>query len=226
MLRGPLSDSPGESAAALSLLGAVIGGIGLMMWLNDEFGGPLLALGAVLVAFAIGFLIRWVYAYADRDSRDRQLLDLLREAKQSKDDRAEVAVRRLSRAWSRVVKLPTSSDGVLPVELMDKAKRLWDVCLSGTKRMIDLRAALLDMATPEGQQRLGDALEQLAAEVGGGLTRLESALDRVQAAVVMHDTPATEIHDIGDELDRGLEIARLVEERMEDLPGGSRERLR
>ena len=219
-MQNRLADNPGESAAALSLLGGVVGGIGVLMKLNGELGEPLIVAGALLLAFAVGFFVKWVFENIDRDPRDRKILDLLREAKHAKDERAEVAVRRLSRASSRIAKLPAASDGVLPVELMDKAKRLWDVCLSGTKRMIALRSALLDMATPEGQRRLGDALEQLAADVGGGLTRLESALDRVQAAVVMHDTPATEIHDIGDELDRGLEIARLVEERMDAFGGG------
>ena len=102
------------------------------------------------------------------------------------------------------------------VDVLGKARQLYDSCLASLETSLALRTAAGEMATEEGRTRAMKARQALLDEVEGGIGRIGLALDRLQAAAVTHDVEG-DLPRLREELDAGLAIARRVEQRMGEL---------
>ena len=155
-----------------------------------------------------------------RERADERLAaaDLARKvAARSRDAEAAERAARLGRAWERASTLPVGVDQRLPVVLGDKIEQLWDSCLGGVQRLVRLGEVGRELATADARQRLDAQRATLRGELDVALDRLDAAVDRLQLEAVSHDTGGRALSDMSDELDRGLEVARQVERRMQSL---------
>ena len=140
-----------------------------------------------------------------------------KQATKSRDAEAAERAARLGRAWERASTLPVGVDERLPVVLGDKIEQLWDSCLGGVQRLVKLGEVGRDLATSDARQRLDAQRATLRGELDVALDRLDAAIDRLQLEAVSQEGGGRALSDMSDELDRGLEVARQVEQRMQRL---------
>ena len=130
---------------------------------------------------------------------------------------------RLSRALDRMVRLALDDAGGddatgLPTHIADRVRDLWDRCLAGVGRATLLGRTAGDLATDAARRRVLGDRRDLLGEVDAALDRLDASLDHLRlAAVGQGDATSREIADLTRELDRGLDVARRVDERLARL---------
>lgn len=144
----------------------------------------------------------WRRLRVDGDPRTRQYLEQMR---------------RLYQRMQRAGVLGKRADSRLSPEICEKTERLYQSCLAALERTHDYWTATRQMATAEGRREAVAAREALLAEVGRSLERLNATLDHLQAAALRREDQTEQLASIREELDEGLEVAKRVEERMEEL---------
>ncbi len=144
----------------------------------------------------------WRRLRVDGDPRTRQYLEQMR---------------RLYQRMQRADVLGKRTDPHLLPEIREKTEQLYRSCLAALERTHDYWTATHQMATEEGRREAVAARQALLAEVGRSLERLNATLDHLQAAALRHADQTEQLAGIRAELDEGLEVAKRVEVRMEEL---------
>ena len=177
-------------------------------------------------------IMREQLAEAAGETDRRQQLDRVRQVVgDARDAIALAKLDRLDSALRRMVPLTlqgATQDDRLPLPVGDRLGELWDRCLASLQRAAQLQIVSRTLSTSEARRKLAYEREQLLGDVDAALDRLEAALDHLQVAALTRggeDGPA--LADLTDELDRGLAVARRVEQRLAVLerPGEDLERL-
>ena len=104
---------------------------------------------------------------------------------------------------------------ILP-EVKEKTGQLYRSCLASLERSLVLRDAALEMMTESARRNLFKSREALIGEVGTTIRHLAATLDFLQTAKLEKDDDLHRAR-MWEELDFGLEVARRVEDRMNDL---------
>ena len=101
----------------------------------------------------------------------------------------------------------------------DKLRRIHDVSLATIRDAFDLHLAAREMATEAARRELLDQRETLVGEASDAVDALDRGIDRLRAAAARSQTSdrTGELSELGGDLDRQLEVARRVEQRMRDL---------
>ena len=209
------------AAAAVAAGGA--NGAGFLAFLGVS--GLVLGVGSGVTRLLLGTEKLATEAMLEDEDKMRQRADerlsaadsARKQASRSRDAEAAERAARLGRAWERASTLPVGVDERLPVVLGDKIEQLWDSCLGGVRRLVRLGEVGRDLATSDARQRLDAQRTTLRGELDVALDRLDAAIDRLQLEAVSQDTGGRALSDMSDELDRGLEVARQVERRMQSL---------
>ncbi len=221
---------------------AALGGLALVIPLltGDRPGADfLLFLGGLgLVAGAVVAAVRLATA---REELEREVRDALRHGKanlvarrqrlddamdaagRAKDQPIDPRLHRLRRALDRLVAVADEAPD-LPVRLEAKAGELWDRCLAACRHATTLLTLGRDLATPAARATIDGERAELLRDADAALDRLEAALDHLQLALARRSFDVAQLVEPSDELDRGLEIARRVDDRMAAVDRSSRDR--
>jgi hypothetical protein len=162
-----------------------------------------------------------VEKFRDESNRNHEqfLNDLDRRVRADDDERTNqhlAMLRQLHRRMRRV----GIFGGDLPVmilpEVKEKTEQLYRSCLSSLERSLVLRDAALEMMTEAARRKLFKSREALIGEVGTTIRHLAATLDFLQTAKLEKDDDL-HLERMWQELEFGLEVARRVEDRMNDL---------
>ncbi len=121
---------------------------------------------------------------------------------------------RLEKLHPRFAGLPNDSAG-----LAMKLRRLFDSSAASLGRAYDLHVAARELATAAARQQVEAEQDRLVEESAAALDALEKGIDRfaTAAATAGASEKAADLSDLSGDLDRQLEVARRVEQRMKDL---------
>ena len=230
----------------LVLIPAIVGAIIVATGMQQGNDPELLITGASLLGIAVGAVltgVRWLRYIGkgepDRDFKSRrpradlltksagvtadQLNDLELRAKVRGDFDTAGLVDRLQPIQVRLKKVAAEarSDAL---DLIAKLDRLFESSAESLERALKLHLASREMVTQEGRDTVIQQREQLLAEVGDAVKHTETAIDRLRASSAVAgdaDRSAT-LKDLSGDLDRQLEVARRVEDRMAQLEAKAR----
>jgi hypothetical protein len=211
----------------------VVGGValGLAMVLGSP-GGLFGVVGICGLLFAAGMAFtRWVYvagpladtmdrARASQAERGEQMrLDQLqRQLRDDSDPRTRDNVTKLRQLRSRLqAALRNPTGDPLLVEVRQKTEELYQSCLGNLERVAQQGVAAREMATAEARETVLRSRGELLEEVTRSVEQLGASIDQIQVSALAQGTGSSDLAKIRSELDVGLEVARRVQERMEDL---------
>ena len=189
--------------------------LSFLTWAPSSF---FLLAGAGLIGFGGIQGIRRFFAGGVRrafSARDNAIDELMRRCRRSRDRRTKVDIRRLDEVLQRMHKLRDVDDDVMP--LGEKLHQLWDRCYEAADGLVKLRVAEGQLATSEARRSAQQHSAEFRDLLERGLDQLERAVDRLHLAAATGGYRGDELRDLSDELDRNLQIARRVEERMSDF---------
>lgn len=144
----------------------------------------------------------------DRDPRTGQLVTKLRTIYGHLEQSAEVAA--------------SDYSGVLP-QMHEQARELYDSCLKLLEHSFELWDTGRSLADDENRESLAKEREVILGEVQQSVEHLDRTMDELRKASLRRDQPANEGQataehaHLRDELSQGIETARAVEQRMNDL---------
>ena len=205
---------------------AVLGAAGLILGLVA--GSALAAgVGGLALGLGIGFFGRGLEASApaptsptmpDRASVVANLNDFELRAKVKGDFEVARLADRLEKIHPRLEQTLTlgSDDAAM---LGHKLHQLFDQSAAGLRRAFDLHLAAREMATPDARQSISDQRAELVTEATAAVDAIDKGIDRLATAAAGKGTAASReaMADLSGDLDRQLEVARRVDERMKQL---------
>jgi hypothetical protein len=216
-------------------------GLGTATWLGavaagDPLGyfgflgltGMLLGLGAGLTRFVLqGGQLSGPGHGEGQDttegSRAESLEQLAVRLRADHDPRTQQHVQQLRQLHERLQRLTADGQNAptpLLLELRDKAEQLYRCCLTSLERTLQQWNAAQEMSTAETRDQVLKWREDLLDEVSKGIAHLGATLDHLQASSLRPGSDAEGIAEVRDELDIGLQVARNVQARMDDLERG------
>lgn len=159
-----------------------------------------------------------------RRSENSQLRKIKRSTDQARDPRTGQYVTALSTAFDRLLQVDrwrcegNDKKGLELAEVHDQAGKLYAECRVLLERSHELWRGATQMATQEIRNRVLASREELFKELQTSLHHLDHALDEVYSSQLSGKSrPIAEATELRDELRRQVEVARQVEERMEDF---------
>lgn len=221
-----------------SLLPSLVAG-GALRWLVPWLGTGIFAygigsLGAGILALGIGRAI-WkltvgsqkltARAIEDIDRRtqkshDRYLRQLRSRLRSDQDPRTGRWLRELRDLHQRMIRL-----GILSVgpqhewvkQIGDPAIELYRSTLESLEQSLEVWKAAREIKTPGLRDQLLATRDQILQEVSESVEHLDKTLDRAQASQLKKSIPPTDLSAMRAELQQGLDVARSIEHRMNDL---------
>lgn len=152
--------------------------------------------------------------------RERSLDELERRLAADGDPRTESSLRDLRAlakafekggAWSASLNTRTVFDILAGVE------QLFKRCVLSLKKTLELWYTAQNMATAEAREPILRQRERIIEDVGKSIRQLGGILAGIQNIGAEEDAGDRELARIREELDRSLEVARMVEKRMQSL---------
>ncbi len=142
------------------------------------------------------------------------------------DPRTIASVRDLRKIYRRLERAGMVGEGgsgeLLP-EIRDHSVELYESCVESLERTLAFWNAAQEMATREAREKLLRSREELLAEIRQSIHHLGATLDHLQTAALQSERPGQELSEMRRELEMGLEVARRVSSRMDQLERGVRE---
>jgi hypothetical protein len=216
------------------LLPAIMGGaLSLFAWGNvsSAFFWP----GLGLLGLATGVAVwRWTVGRSklDHDALEQALEDqerlhqarlklVRRKMRRDRDPRTSGMVKHLKLVFERLWTLtPDPLDEYQQdADVYDQISELYDTCLSMLERSFEIWRAARTVATDSAKHRMLDTRDDLLDQVETSIGHLETTLDSLQTSQMERtDQELAERNSkLQRELEQGLDVARAVEKRMEDL---------
>jgi hypothetical protein len=129
----------------------------------------------------------------------------------------------LSPAYSR---RPTSLRPIAQ-EILDQAAELYNSCLELLQKSLQLWRTARQLSTDTARNQMLESRENLIREIEASIQNLESTLDTLQTSQLQHrELENAENARLRDELRQGLDVAREVQRRMDELERGFDQRER
>jgi hypothetical protein len=212
-----------------SALGSMSLAVGYL--LGDMFF-EFLGLTGVLLGVGMGFT-RWMLdadtvarrVYQDLKSETEQthqdyLNRLERRLLADEDPRTEDILAELRSLYQRM-RSPDVAESNLDVELLgdirEKSQTLYRSCLASLERTAAQWELAQQMATKESRRLVLQAREDLLKEIKRSVEHLGATLDHLQLAALKEGPAGDDLSRTREELERGLEVARRVEQRMAEF---------
>lgn len=162
-----------------------------------------------------------------------QLNLLRRELRTDRDPRTTQMARRLQELYERMLQLSPvysrhpSSLRPIAQEILDHAAELYNSCLDLLQKSLHLWRTARQLSTDTARNQMLESRENLIQEIEASIQNLESTLDTLQTSQLQHrELESTENARLRDELRQGLDVAREVQRRMDDLERGIEQRER
>lgn len=211
---------------------AVVGGA--VAAIGGALSAPIaLAIGLAGVAWSAGSVVwNWtvrrnqIYAQAAADVMRQEQethYDYLRQLharmRHDGDPRTRECVRQLQGLFRRMrsFQLDTGErNAKVWNQVKEQVQLLYSSCLTSLERTLTMSQAAEQMTSSRAKDQLLANREQVVQEVYATVNQLEATLDQIQtAALESRETP--ELGRMRQELEAGLDVARNVEQRMEEL---------
>jgi hypothetical protein len=226
LFRSPLVSVPIALGAATWAAGLAMGEpVGFLSFLG--FLGVSMGIGTgltKLVLFTKG-MTRCTFqnVWDDQDHTQDSYLDQLDERLAADNDpRTNEYIAELRRQRDRLVNSELINNHahskILP-EIKSNAEKLFHSCLNSLERSLVFWDAANQMATREARQELLDSREQLLDEIRNSVCLLGMSLDCLHTSALRRDD-TTDLAQIRQELEMGLEVAQRVEQRMMQIENG------
>ena len=103
-------------------------------------------------------------------------------------------------------------------------RQLYESTLASLERTLELHLAAREMADEVKRRELQATRARIIEEIEGSVRQLGKTLDQLQAVQLMADASELQLSQARDELDAGLEVARNVQRRMDELEQSLRPR--
>ena len=151
------------------------------------------------------------------------LTDLKLRAKVRGDFETAGLIDRLQTQGPRLAECETdaAADATL---LTTKMRRMYDNAVEFCDKALSLHVARREMATDAARQKVDEQRRALLDEASAAVSGIESGVDRLRSAAATGEAEQRrgELADLNADLDRRLEVARRVDERMADLEARAR----
>ena len=114
--------------------------------------------------------------------------------------------------------------GAESVDLTMKMRKMYDNAAAFCGRALALHLARREMVTAEAKAKVDDQRRALLDEITAAVGAIENGVDRLRAAAATAGDAdrKEELADLNTDLDRRLEVARKVEQRMEEIEAQAR----
>ena len=228
-MRSPVSWLPTLGGVALIAIG---GGTGALAW----FGLAGIAVGVGWAAWRLTVGRERLNAATLRQLRDeshnRQLAmirQLQQQLRSDKDARTGEAIRKLREIYKRMYEgdlLPTSGGPAWQFDVRQRMADVYESSLASLRRTFELWQAAVEMDTEEMRNKILGSRDEAVREVVETIAQLGVAVDSVQAKSLDKQLPDEELSMLRGQLDRSLEVARRVEERMNAIETAATKRIR
>ena len=158
-----------------------------------------------------------------KQEREHQarLKDVRRLMRRDRDPRTSQMVKNLKSVFERLWTLTPDpiDEWKEPTEVYAQIAALYDTCLSMLERSFEFWHAARSVATDGAKHHLLDSRDGLLDQVETSIGHLEATLDGLHTAQIERSDDALTDRNsrLQQELEQGLEVARAVEKRMEDL---------
>ncbi len=152
-----------------------------------------------------------------RDAVFARLKEVERRLEKTRDPRTFALIRTLRDQRQRLDEAVEKQAFPVPPELAAMSRQLYDTCVESLERSATLWETARKMATRQAREELMQKREAMLDEVRDGAAQWALTLDRLQAAPLERGDTAQAVARIREELDRELDVARKVEERMTAL---------
>ena len=185
-----------------------------------------------LLAGGGAYATRWIFgadrmarqaalelADEQRQVREDQVQALLRRLLHDDDPRTQQLLRRLRDLHDRLAD-PSARDRLAaPANVVEKVKLVYDSCLSTLARTADLADSAKRLTTDAARRQVRATRESLVQEVAKAAADLDRVVGQVEA---MHVAGAGggDLAAMREDLNRSLDIARRVEERVGRIERG------
>ena len=198
------------------LIGLVAGGF------NEHYFGSRRR-GQESPAGTLGTRGRFAGATIDPIARAVDLEDLELRCKVRGDFETAGLIDRLQALAGRLRECEAAA-GAESVDLTMKMRKMYDNAAAFCERALALHLARREMVTDEARQKVDDQRKALLDEITAAVGAIESGVDRlrVAAATAGDADRKEELSDLNADLDRRLEVARKVEQRMADIEAQAR----
>jgi hypothetical protein len=223
---------PAVAGAGATALAALLGVLGHPSGMLSFVGLSGLLFGAGMAATRLLLdtesLVASVYEGSMKDESEsgehetylRQLAQRLRADGDERTRECLEQLRRLHRRMSKSGLVDGEGSSPMLPEIRRKVEQLHWSCLRSLEKSLDFWQAAMEMATPSARQEMLGRREQLLEEVEGSIRHLAATVDHLRAKQLSRDDRGGELVEVRKELEMGLEVARRVERRIDELEGG------
>lgn len=217
-----------------AIAGAIASAVAILL---GSYTGWLFFAGVCGVVFAAGAaatqlifrtdkLAQSVYEDSVKESRrahEAHLTKLAWRLRRDRDDRTEEILDRLHRLYDRLheVGVFRGERGVgLYPEISEKVVQLYWSCLKSLEQSWEFWKVASELSTPAAREQVLQRREDLLKDIQEGLGDLETTVDNMQTKQLQLGSGEQELTQIREELDTGLQVARRVEQRMNEFETG------
>ena len=155
----------------------------------------------------------------ERVYRD-ELKSLRKVLRRDRDRHTSGMAKKLRDAFQRMWSLTPDpgEDGSIGQQFV-LVDQLYRSCFGLLRRSVELWKAAQTVRTDEARDRLMASRDSVIGQVENSIRHLDATLDHLQTASLGNDESemTARNQELQDELEKGLEVARAVEQRMEDL---------
>ncbi len=155
----------------------------------------------------------------------RYLRSLQRTLRKDKDPRTGQSLRDLRDLYKRMQRsgiLERDGESRITAEVKEQTQQLYQSCLTSLERSFRLWETAQDMTTASQREQLMASRENVVTEVNNSIQHLGKTLDYLQAVRLEKELPEDSLPEMQQELEQGLEVARRVQQRMDELEGDLR----
>ncbi len=194
---------------------------------------PVAYLGWAAVGFGVATLI-WKLTIGSRQLTDQAtsklraaanrehrvyLRQLQQKLRTDRDPRTGEMLRRLRDFYGRLGVLSADPELQRPwqLEVVGQVRTLYQASLRALERSYELWNRARDMATDETRQQVLEWRAEVLDEVTRSIDQLNKTADQVQASILKRELPEDELAQMRQELQHGLNVARNVEQQIENL---------
>lgn len=229
-ITAPETATPGALGGAALLVGAAMGNIAIV-----AAGAVAVGVAAVLAGINLLFgskrlreeVFHEMQVQVARE-KERRLSRLYRRLRIDGDSRSQRSLRRLRELYESFhdnAHWAAAVDRYTAVDIANSIENLFSACVDALERSLELWDTAQRIYSPAARSEVLAQREQLLTEVEQSIDQFAETVDEVHS-LSSKSASAENVSQFRQELQRNLDVARRVEERMRDLETELQEPLR
>jgi hypothetical protein len=149
-----------------------------------------------------------------------ELRELQHKFREGNDAATGQLIRQLRDVHQRMLDVGTfsaASDNRWIAEVRTQVNQLYQSCFRSLEQALELWQKSQQVGTPDLKQHLLEGRAKVLSEVRAGIESLGKSLDQIQVSSVNVEQPERKLSHLRRELEQGIEVARNVEQRIQEL---------